>query len=352
MAAMTTTEEATYHTFLETENAHPRDAELRFEPTRHAYTIEGSKALAPPVSVTTLTSRGVWPDFEADKTIDKILASDKYKSGESPYAGMSRSAIRAQWDANGLKARVEGTKLHDRIEKYYNTRQAHAERRRQRQRQQQQQQQQVPRRTEEANDDGRPPKKRRRFRVHEDDEHEEPKAEKAEPGAAGGLGLDEDEKAEPEAEEDDVAWRQFLAWATSPERAHLVPYRTEWRIFSRRCNVAGSVDMVFHNTKTGALDIYDWKRAKEIKRDGWGRYATHPLLKVDEIPDAAFYKYSMQLSAYKYILETEYAETLPYPIGELWLVRMDEDGDRTEADPVEAVDMIAPVKKLMENRWV
>ncbi len=315
-------------TYLQTTNAHPRDDELRFEPTRHAYTIEGSKALSPPTSVTTLTSKDVWPTFEADPTIDKILASEKYQSGESPYAGMSRSAIKAQWDANSREARVEGTKLHDRIEKYYdawrppspssgNEKGKDA--------------------IERDPEDGLAPKKRRRLNP--------PAAVEAE-AEEGGKG--EAEEAE-EAEEGDAAWRQFLAWATSPERAHLVPYRTEWRIFSRRCNVAGSVDMVFHNTKTGALDIYDWKRAKEIKRDGWGKYATHPLLKADEIPDANLYKYSMQLAAYKYILETEYE--LPYPIGELWLVRMDGDAGRTEADPVEAVDMSGPVKKLMENRW-
>ena len=56
-----------------------------------------------------------------------------------------------------------------------------------------------------------------------------------------------------------------------------------------------------------------------------------------------------QPSTYNEILETEYE--LPYPIGELWLVRMDGDAGRTEADPVEAVDMSGPVKKLMENRW-
>jgi hypothetical protein len=263
--------------YLERTNGHTRDAELTFEAERHAYTIRDSKALTKPVSVTTLTSKSVWPPFDADATIDRILESDKYKSGESPYAGMRRSQIRAQWDAAGLEARVEGTKLHDRIEKWYNR---------------------------------------------------------------------EAEAAEVEAA-DDPAWRQFRAWAD--KNGHLRPYRTEWRIFSRRCNVAGSVDMVFYNERTGALDIYDWKRAKEIKRDGWGRYATHPLLRDDEIPDANFYKYSLQLAAYKYILETEYE--LPHPIGELWLVRMDGDESRSEAEPIRAADMSGPIQKLMENRW-
>ena len=107
--------------------------------------------------------------------------------------------------------------------------------------------------------------------------------------------------------------------------------------------------MVFHNTRTNRLDIYDWKRSKEIKRNGFGRYATHPLLKEDEIPDANYYKYSLQLAAYKYILETEYE--LPYPIGELWLVRMDGDEGREMAEAMEAMDLSGPIKKLMEQRW-
>lgn len=140
-----------------------------------------------------------------------------------------------------------------------------------------------------------------------------------------------------------------MAWAEAPEQAHLVPYRTEWRIFSRRCNVAGSVDMVFYNNKTHALDIYDWKRSKEIKRNGFGKYAIHPLLKNEAIPDANYYKYSLQLATYKYILESEYE--LPYPIGELWLVRMDGDETCMIAEAIEAADMSEAARRLMEDRW-
>jgi hypothetical protein len=129
-----------------------------------------------------------------------------------------------------------------------------------------------------------------------------------------------------------------------------VPHRTEWRIFSRRCNVAGSVDMVFFNTRTQAFDIYDWKRAKEITPNGFGRYAIHPLLKDEPIPDSKLHQYSLQLAAYKYILQSEYE--LPHPIGELWLVRMDGDETRGVAEAIEAADMDEPARRLMEDRWI
>ena len=274
------------NTYLSQKNGNARDAEVTFEPIRHMYIIKDSKALTPPISVTTLTSRGIWPPFDPDATIDRIIQSDEYKNGESKYSGMSRSQIRKQWDDASLEARTEGTRLHDQIECYYNE-------------------------------------------VHNQD-------------ICGNKCIQTNKLSHD--------WIQFLAWATSPEQAHLIPYRTEWRIFNRKCNVAGSVDMVFYNTKTNRLDIYDWKRSKEIKRNGYGRYATHPLLKDDEIPDSNYYKYSLQLSAYKYILQTEY--DLPYPIGELWLVRMDGDEGREIAEAIEAMDLSNSIKKLMEQRWI
>lgn len=317
---------------MERENGHVRDEEVEFEARMHMYTIRDSKSLTKPVSVTTLTSKGVWPAFDADATIDRILSSEKYKSGESPYAGKKRSQIRAQWDAAGLEARVEGTKLHDRIEKWYNRENGTKEGKKR-----------------ELSDD-----------ISSTSAGMRKSARLAGQASAALSGQEKEKEKEPKAVEDlkekgeegdvglsDISWRQFRAWAD--KNGHLRPYRTEWRIFSRRCNVAGSVDMVFYNERTGALDIYDWKRSKEIKCDGWGRYATHPLLKEDEIPDANFYKYSLQLAAYKYILEAEYE--LPYPIGELWLVRMDGDESRMEGEAIRAADMSGPIKKLMEDRW-
>ena len=312
---------------LERENGHVRDEEVSFEAETHTYTIRDSKSLTKPVSVTTLTSKGVWPAFDADATIDRILSSEKYKSGESPYAGMRRSQIRAQWDAAGLEARVEGTKLHDRIEKWYNREDATKDTKEGKKKRAS---------SDDISSTSAGTRKSARLAAHSGQE-KEPKAveDLREKGEEGDVGMS------------DISWRQFRAWAD--KNGHLRPYRTEWRIFSRRCNVAGSVDMVFYNERTGALDIYDWKRSKEIKCDGWGRYATHPLLKEDEIPDANFYKYSLQLAAYRYILETEYE--LPHPIGELWLVRMDGDESRMEAEAIRAADMSGPIKKLMEDRW-
>jgi hypothetical protein len=287
---------------------------------------------------------------------------------------MKRSQIRAQWDAAGLEARVEGTKLHDRIEKWYNREDATKDTKEGKKRELSDDTSSTSTSTSTSSSAGMRKSARLAGQASAalsgradrqpfgqasaalSGQEKEPKAVEDLKETAAHSGQEKEPKAVEDLREkgeegdvgmSDISWRQFRGWAD--KNGHLRPYRTEWRIFSRRCNVAGSVDMVFYNERTGALDIYDWKRSKEIKCDGWGRYATHPLLKEDEIPDANFYKYSLQLAAYKYILETEYE--LPYPIGELWLVRMDGDESRMEGEAIRAADMSGPIKKLMEDRW-
>lgn len=123
---------------------------------------------------------------------------------------------------------------------------------------------------------------------------------------------------------DERDYAQFLEFIQNAE--HLVPYRTEWKVFSEKSNVAGTMDAVFYNTRTGLYDIYDWKRCKEITRNGFDRYAISNELRQYEIPDANYYKYSLQLCIYRAILEERYG----LDIGEVVLVRMDGGDDAPE----------------------
>ncbi len=43
------------------------------------------------------------------------------------------------------------------------------------------------------------------------------------------------------------------------------PYRTEWMVYHEELRLARSIDMVFEN-KDGTLQIYDWKRCRDIKK--------------------------------------------------------------------------------------
>lgn len=87
---------------------------------------------------------------------------------------------------------------------------------------------------------------------------------------------------------------------------HLIPLRTEWRIFDEMYKLAGSIDMVYLDTidTTGkSICIYDWKRSKEIKYKNWFQKCLPPLSHLD---DCNYVHYSLQLNVYKFIIERNY----------------------------------------------
>lgn len=99
---------------------------------------------------------------------------------------------------------------------------------------------------------------------------------------------------------------EFTYFKNFEERigSKMKPYRTEWMVYHEEYHLAGSIDMIFENPD-GTLQIYDWKRCKEIKKvNGWGKYATTPEL--NYLPDTNFWHYAIQLNMYKKILEEKY----------------------------------------------
>jgi ATP-dependent exoDNAse (exonuclease V) beta subunit len=88
----------------------------------------------------------------------------------------------------------------------------------------------------------------------------------------------------------------------------MTPYRTEWMVYHEEYKLAGSIDMIFENPD-GTLQIYDWKRCKEIKKaNAWGKYSITPEL--DHLPDTNFWHYALQLNTYKKIIEEKYGKTV------------------------------------------
>jgi ATP-dependent exoDNAse (exonuclease V) beta subunit len=82
-----------------------------------------------------------------------------------------------------------------------------------------------------------------------------------------------------------------------------MPYRTEWRVFTEKYKVAGSIDIVFEGSGKGKVKVYDWKNSKEIKMENRYEKAHEPL---SHLPHCNFYHYSLQLNLYKWILENHY----------------------------------------------
>ena len=66
------------------------------------------------------------------------------------------------------------------------------------------------------------------------------------------------------------------------------------------------IDMIYENPD-GTLQIYDWKRCKEIKKiNAWNKYAITP--EMEDLPDTNFWHYSLQLNTYKKIIEEKYGK--------------------------------------------
>lgn len=109
---------------------------------------------------------------------------------------------------------------------------------------------------------------------------------------------------EVEIDEDCVEFDYFMAFENDIG-SKLEPYRTEWMVWDKELQMAGSIDMVFRNAD-GTLLIYDWKRCKNIKKDN--RYQSSTTECINHLPDTNFWHYSLQLNTYKYILEKNYGE--------------------------------------------
>ena len=85
----------------------------------------------------------------------------------------------------------------------------------------------------------------------------------------------------------------------------LTPYRTEMMVWDKELRLAGSIDMIFENPD-GTLQVYDWKRCKNIKKDN--RWQSSTTECISHLPDTNFWHYSLQLNTYKYMLEKNYGK--------------------------------------------
>ena len=90
---------------------------------------------------------------------------------------------------------------------------------------------------------------------------------------------------------------------------HIIPYRTEWRIFDEQHHIAGTIDLISKNDN--GYEMYDWKRSEKvvskfngeiIKNNKWQK----GVGQLADIDDTSYNRYCLQQSLYKYILEKNY----------------------------------------------
>ena len=127
------------------------------------------------------------------------------------------------------------------------------------------------------------------------------------------------------------------------------PFRTEWRIFDNNRKVAGTADLVLRK-KDGTFAIYDWKRSKEIKRNGHPDFHTKITAKgvslMSGIEHCNYIHYSLQLNIYKKILEKYYVAK---PVTEMYFVQLHPNEQYTSANIYPVPDMQKLVDEMFET---
>jgi hypothetical protein len=135
-------------------------------------------------------------------------------------------------------------------------------------------------------------------------------------------------------------WRYFKNfWKEA--NGDLVPYRSEWEVWSEEHKLAGSIDMIFYRKSDDSYVIYDWKRSKEIKMENSFGNGFGP---VAHLPDANYWHYTLQLNVYRWFLETFYG----LRISDMYIMIFHPDNDNYKRYKLNRLD--DEVKAMVEAR--
>jgi hypothetical protein len=97
--------------------------------------------------------------------------------------------------------------------------------------------------------------------------------------------------------------KNFKAFLKYIKHTKIKPYRTEMSVYSEDIKLVGNIDFITDN-EDGTYNIWDWKTRKDLNPTAFfGKWFKEPI---DELRLCDNNKYALQLSIYKYILETKY----------------------------------------------
>ena len=114
-------------------------------------------------------------------------------------------------------------------------------------------------------------------------------------------------------------------------------------LYSTELSIAGTVDILAKDNSTGLYEIIDWKTSKKIEMVSYGqKMGTHEITK--NIMDCNFYHYSLQLSLYRYILETYYGLKIHNQL----IAQLHDDGVNAHVAPYMKDEIIAMLGYRME----
>ena len=280
------------HPVLQTLNAHPRDQNIKFFEEGHKYIIK-TDPNSKYTSVTTW-NHSHFPHFDADDIIKKMMSGKNWKEGHK-YWGQTPEQIKLLWDTNKNQVSGAGTDMHYNIECFMNNPNLEA------------------------------------GYNHEDLYKYYYKKR---------LLLDSDLIKTNDDVNESIEWTYFLKYIQhTPD---FKPYRTEWTIYHEDLKLAGSIDMVYENPD-GTLNIYDWKRAKDITPvNNFNKYAITEA--ISHLPDSNYWHYALQLNTYKAILEEKYNKI----VKDLCLVRLHPDAE--EYHVIKLPNLKIEIQELFKER--
>lgn len=99
------------------------------------------------------------------------------------------------------------------------------------------------------------------------------------------------------------AWKR---WRRQNE--NLIPYRTEWSVYSEKHDIAGQIDAIFTDSETGEFVLVDWKRVANMEYESSSPFPSERFGKspFNDIPDTNFGHYTLQVRLYEMILKKFY----------------------------------------------
>jgi hypothetical protein len=271
-------------------NFHERDKNILFLEKGHKYIIQ-TDINSKYTSVTTW-NHSHFPHFDADKIIEKMMSGKSWNPGHK-YWGQTPDQIKKGWDTNKNNVSGAGTDLHFQIECFMNN--SHL------------------------------------------------------PNNYTHSDLNNDYCDNLKEENKDLnhplqttEWSYFLEFIQ--DFPDFKPYRTEWIIYHEDLKLAGSIDMVYENSD-GTLNIYDWKRAKNISTvNNFNNFAL--TFEISHLPDSNFWHYALQLNTYQAILEEKYNKK----IKDLYLVRLHPDAEEKTYELIKIPDLQKEIKELFNKR--
>ena len=272
---------------LQTTNVHSRDQNIQFFEEGHKYIIK-TDPTSTYTSVTTW-NHSHFPHFDADSIIGKMMSGKGWKEGHK-YWGQTVQEIKDTWDKNKNEVSGAGTEMHFQIECFMNN-------------------------------------SRLKSGYNHNDLYEDYIIQNKEDITNLTKTLE---------------WSYFIQYIK--DTPDFRPYRTEWTIYHEDLKLAGSIDMVYENPD-GTLNIYDWKRAKDITAvNNFNQYGV--TYAISHLPDSNFWHYALQLNTYKAILEEKYQKT----VKDLYLVRLHPNNEEKTYELIKLPDLNREIKELFEER--